>query len=142
MKRYFGISAGLLAVSAAAYPAAAVAAPNDTIALRLRANVAPFCKIWFDNANESINIVNGSADIGSVREVCNTRFGYTIQANFVNLNTGTLNAGGETTAVDNMGMAKFNYGEAGANTRVWRLSDASPVATASPVYMQVVISPI
>lgn len=142
MKRYFGMFAGLMAASVAAYPVAAVASPNDTIALRLRANVAPFCKIWFDNGNESINIVNGSADIGSVREVCNTRFGYTIQANFVNLNTGTLNAGGDTAAVDNMGMAKFNYGEAGANTRFWRLSDASPVAPASPVYMQVVISPI
>lgn len=142
MKRYFGMFAGLLAASMAAYPAAAVASPNDTINLRLRANVAPFCKIWFDNANESINIVNGSADIGSVREVCNTHFGYTIQANFVNLNIGTLNAGGDTAAVDNMGMAKFNYGEAGANTRFWRLSDASPVAPASPVYMQVVISPI
>lgn len=129
---------GLLLSLAATTP---VQAKPDTIRLHLRAEVAPFCKIWFDGSDE-INVIDGKAEIGNVREVCNTRYGYNIKASFINLNAGTLTAGTESAAIDGFGLAEFNYGQAGANTRFWRLSDATPAVPASPVYMQVVISPI
>jgi hypothetical protein len=132
------VSAAILSLTATA---PAHAGKPDSIRLHLRAEVAPFCKIWVDGS-DTINVVDGKADIGNVREVCNTRYGYNITANFLNLNTGTLTAGAESTAIDGLGLAQFSYGEAGANTRFWRLSDATLVAPASPVYMQVVISPI
>lgn len=140
MRKSIAISAGLTAALFAGFSVPAYASNGDEIRLHLRADVAPFCKIWVDGS-DMINVVEGKADIGNVREVCNTQ-GYNITANFSNLNAGTLTAGAESTAIDGFGLAQFTYDEAGSNTRFWRLSDATPVAPASPVFMQVVISPI
>jgi type 1 fimbria pilin len=140
MKKSIATSAALMTALFAGFSAPAHASNGNEIRLRLRAEVAPFCKIWVEGT-DSINVVDGKADIGNVREVCNTQ-GYSITANFSNLNAGTLSADADSTNIDILGLAQFTYGEAGSNTRFWRLSDATPVEPTSPVFMQVVISPL
>ena len=130
------------AVLGASVPATAFAAENNTITLHISAQVKPFCRIWADNTDAAIALVDGRADLGGVREVCNTRSGYKVQANFMNLTGGTVNADGETAAVDANGEASFSYGWAQAQTRRWNLSDAIAVDAAMPVYMRVTIMPI
>lgn len=138
----FGFRCALAAAAfGACVPATALAAENS-FTLHIRAEVQPYCQVWADSADASIALVDGRAELGGVREVCNTPFGYKVQANFVNLTGGTVNADGETAPVDANGEASFTYGQAQAQTRRWNLSDATTADAGMPVYMRVMISPI
>jgi len=135
-----GIRLLAAAVIAVASSPASAEAPARLV-IYLHADVAPFCRVWAAESENAVQLNNGQAALGTVREICNTA-GYVIRADFSNLNGGTVIAGGETAAVDAQGSARFTYGEARSQTRNWQLSGAQQVQPAAPVYLRLSISPL
>jgi hypothetical protein len=72
--------------------------------------VEPFCRLWTEAAEEPIQFNGADAQLGSVREVCNTSGGYTVRAAFTNVSDGSVVADGETADVAEDGTASFRYG--------------------------------
>lgn len=132
----------LSALAVAAFASPANAADSARLVIRLHAEVAPFCRLYSAVSDDAVQIVNGEAELGQVREVCNLASGYIVRADFSNLSGGSVAAGGETAAVDSSGSARFVYGEARAQTRQWALIDAQQVHPDAPVYLRLSISPI
>ncbi len=132
---YLLIAAGLQTLAAPAF------AQPDSLTFHLRAEVDPFCRISSNDAAE-LSFAGNEVDLGSVREVCNTRNGYTVQAQFLNLESGIVVAGNETAAIDSSGAARFSYNEARSQQRNWRLVQANKVQEQSPVYLRLSIYPL
>jgi hypothetical protein len=130
----------LAAAAMAAIPSQASAAPSRLV-IYLRADVAPFCRVWAPDDTDAVRLVDGQAALGQVREVCNTAGGYVLRADFSNLSGGSVVAGSETASVDENGSASFTYGEARAQTRNWQLTGAQEVVPNAPVYLRLSISP-
>lgn len=121
----------------AALPANAHA--DSGLTVRLTAHVSPFCRIY-PPADDEIELRNGSAIIGDVREICNTPSGYDVSATFSNLASGTLDVGGLDYMLVN-GVVSRSSNEPAVRTMAWSLSDAQLAQTTLPVVMQVTISP-
>lgn len=132
----------LPALAAGAMGTAANAADSATLVIHLHAEVAPFCRLYSAANDSPVQIVDGQAQLGQVREVCNMASGYVVHADFTNLSGGSVAAGAETAAVDAGGSARFSYDEARAQTRQWSLVDAQQVQPGLPVYLRLSISPI
>lgn len=114
---------------------------SDTGAgVALRAVVEPFCRIRGDEG--ALHINSGVVELGVVREVCNTRGGYRVQAHFINVRQGALQHGVETTALDSQGLALYYSSAARSRSTTWRLSDAQRLDEDQPVFMRLMISPI
>ena len=121
---------------------AANAADSATLTIHLHAEGAPFCRLYTAVNDSDVQIVDGQAQLGQVREVCNLASGYVVHADFTNLSGGSVAAGTETAAVDANGSARFSYDEARAQTRQWALLNAQEVQPGLPVYLRLSISPI
>ncbi|MFJ6025712.1 hypothetical protein ACIQC9_14055 [Brevundimonas sp. NPDC092305] len=141
LARFTIAAAGLAGLCA--IPTAASAADGSSIGFHLRAQVEPFCRIQSEvNEAMALSVVNGAVELGQVREVCNTRGGYSINVELLNVVGGDLEHGGETTTVDTGGKAKVVSGMARAKTSAWRLRNASLNVADAPVFMRVSISPL
>ncbi len=92
MRLRFIVKVGLFAPVALAAFAATPATASDSVAINLRAQVAPFCRI---SAPEDIALPSGggSLDLGMIRETCNAANGYVVRARVHNVTAGTLFAG-------------------------------------------------
>ncbi len=135
-----------LAVAAASgaivlFPASAIAADNS-IGLRLQAVVEPFCKIQSQAADSALVLEDGTVDLGMVREVCNTRGGYNINVQLLNVVSGTLHHGDDSQDLDTEGRTRIDWHEARARTSGWRLTKAAVRETDAPIYLRVSISPL
>ena len=121
---------------------AANAADSSTLTIRLHADGAPFCRLYSTAEGGAVEIVDGQAQLGQVREVCNLSSGYVVHVDFTNLSGGSVTAGTETAVVDANGNARFSYDEARAQMRQWALNNAREVQPDLPVYLRLSISPI
>jgi hypothetical protein len=136
---------GILVLSALATVAmgsAANATDSATLVLHLHAEGAPFCRLYSPANDSAVDIVDGEAQLGPVREVCNLAGGYTVRADFTNLSGGSVASGAETATIDASGTVRFSYGEARAKTSNWALTHAQKVQAGEPVYLRLSISPI
>jgi hypothetical protein len=129
-----------LAASALAASGVAEARPA-TLALNLQAEVVPFCRIEQSNPDSPLMFFGGRAEIGAVRETCNTRSGYTVRAEVLNVTSGTVVAGDETAEIGPNGGASFSYGEARRQQRMWYLTNARKAVADGPSYVRLSISP-
>jgi hypothetical protein len=111
-------------------------------ALHLQANVDPFCRVWSENDEQALQFDGDQADLGAVREVCNTAGGYRLKASFTNLSEGSIIAGSDTAVVDPAGTATFAYREARVHNRAWQLISAKRISPDAPVYLRLSISPL
>ena len=132
----------LSALATAAMSSAAQASESATLVIHLRAEGAPFCRLYSPQNDAALDIVNGAAQLGPVREVCNLAGGYTVRADFTNLSGGSVASGAEAATIDANGSASFTYGEARAKTNAWTLTQAHKVQADEPVYVRLSISPI
>lgn len=126
---------GGLAAPAAA--SGADASANLTIAAR----VEPFCRLTAEHPDQ-LQLIDGRAEIGSVREVCNTAAGYEVRAHFSNLAGGTVTAGSDSAVVDPLGGATFSFGEARHQRRLWSLRNAVLRQHGGPVMVRLSITPL
>ena len=129
----------LLAPLCLAVPAEA-ARVDASAGLRVAASVVPFCQLSVAHS-VATELVDGRAEIGMVREVCNTAAGYEVRADFTNLAGGTVTAGSDSMAVDALGNARFTYAEARHQRRLWRLRDAC-ARQDGPVVVRLSITPL
>lgn len=132
----------LPALAPGAMATAANAADSATLVIHLHAEGMPFCRLYSTVNDSAVEIVDGQAQLGQVREVCNLASGYVVHADFTNLSGGSVTAGTETAQVDANGNARFSYDEARAQTRQWTLVNAQEVQSSQPVYLRLSISPI
>jgi hypothetical protein len=124
------------------FPGAANARDGSSAGLRLQAKVQPFCRIRSDLGDSPAALGDGGFDLGSVREVCNTRGGYSVAVQFLNVTSGTLHHGEDSQTLDAEGRTEIKWSEARARTAPWRLTDAALRAGGEPVYMRISISPL
>ena len=129
----------LFTVAACAPTSASAHGGSHTV--NLRAEVQLHCQVGSDSVDTAIELVDGRADLGDVREICNSPSGYQLLVKLVNLDGGTLSADGEEVAVDATGEAIFTSREAQMRTRHWVLNGASTIDSAMPAYMRVSIVP-
>lgn len=139
MKRFaeFRLAGFALAALAGAGQASAA-----DISLELRADVAPFCRIWTESDAGPVQFDGDRAQLGSVREVCNMSNGYVVRAAFSNITEGSILAGSETAPVASDGTASFSYGEARLQQRDWQLVGAKRATAEAPVFLRLSISPL
>lgn len=123
-----------------AAPAAAAGA-DASADLRIAATVEPFCRLTADHPDQ-LQLVDGRAEIGSVRELCNTAAGYEVRAHFSNLASGTVNAGSDSAVIDPRGGATFSSGEARHQRRIWSLRDAVLRDSGEMVMVRLSITPL
>ncbi|MDQ2878621.1 MAG: hypothetical protein M3R41_06060 [Pseudomonadota bacterium] len=121
----------------AAMPGAAYA--DSSMSIQLVAHVDVFCHIY-PPVNDVIDVKNGFATIGQVREVCNTPSGYDVSTSFSNVTVGNLNVDGKAYTLTN-GSAMRSSDEPAVRTMAWTLSNAQLNEQSAPVVMQVTISP-
>jgi hypothetical protein len=133
---------GLSALAAAGMSSGAHASESATLVIHLHAEGAPFCRLYSPDNGAALDIVDGAAQLGPVRQVCNLAGGYTVRADFSNLSGGTVAAGAEAASIDANGSARFTYGEARAKTNAWTLTQAQKLQADLPVYVRLSISPI
>lgn len=126
----------------AAIPSAASAQDGSSVGFRLQAVVQPFCRIQSEMGDSPRLFVDGVVELGAVREVCNTRGGYRVNVQLINVDSGTLHHGTETQDLDSEGRAQIRWGEARSRTTTWRLTQASLRQDNAPIYLRVSISPI
>ena len=100
--------------------------------------VPAYCQIG-SPADPTLNLVDGSADIGAVREVCNTSGGSQVTAHFSNLSTGTLQVGGQSVAITN-GEVILSTDRPEVEMADWRLANAQPVDPNAPVTVELSIT--
>jgi hypothetical protein len=100
--------------------------------------VPAYCQIGSPSA-PTLSLVDGSAEIGAVREVCNTSGGSQVTAHFSNLSTGTLQVGGQSVAIQN-GEAVLSTDKPEVQTADWRLANAQPVDPNAPVTVELSIT--
>lgn len=142
IKRYrFPLAAAGLAVLATAPQTAA--ASDASVGFRLSATVEPFCRIQSEaQETTALSLTDGAVDLGLVREVCNTRGGYSISVELMNVVSGDLEYGDGVSPVDAMGKAKVVSAMARSKTSNWRLRNAALGTAGAPVFMRVSISPL
>ena len=115
------------------------AAPRDGSAtLVLTANVAPFCQV--SQASSEVDLVNGEASFGPVREMCNT--GYRVLASFVNLDQATVVTAQGSEALADDGTVAFERPMASKISQAWNVRDAVKHDPAAPVIVQVNVTPL
>lgn len=135
--------ASVAAVCAIAiFPATASAQDGASVGFRLQAVVQPFCRIQSELGDSPAIFIDGSVELGAVREVCNTRGGYSVDVQLINVASGTLHHGTDTQDLDTEGRTQIRWGEARARTTPWRLTRASLRQDDAPIYLRVSISPI
>lgn len=133
---------GLLIAPGLACLWAGPAMASDSVSFRIRAEVAPFCRLWAEqDPSASIRLDGAQAQLGAVREVCNMAGGYVVRARFSGLSSASVMAGDDVRALDADGTVSFRNHEAGARTRAWRLADARGDENA-PITMRLTISPL
>ncbi len=125
-----------------ALPGVAMAKDGASVGFRLEATVQPFCRIRSELGDSPAMLVNGEFDLGAVREVCNTRGGYNVSVQLLNVLSGTLHHGGESQTLDTEGRTQISSYEARARTTPWRLTDAALREDDAPVYLRISISPL
>ncbi len=126
----------------AALPTVAAAQDGSRVGLRLRAVVQPFCRIQTELGDSPAMFVDGVVELGSVREVCNTRGGYNVDVQLINVASATLHHGAETLNLDTDGRTQIRWGEARARSTPWRLTRTLLHQDDAPIYLRVSISPI
>lgn len=126
----------------AVLPTAASAQDGTSVGFRLQAVVQPFCRIRSELGDSPAMFVDGVVELGAVREVCNTRGGYSVDVQLINVASGTLHHGTDTQDLDTEGRTQIRWGEARARTTPWRLTRASLRQDDAPIYLRVSISPI
>ena len=119
---------------------AAGAGSDASAELHVVANVEPFCRLSAEHADH-LQIVDGHADIGAVRELCNSAAGYEVRADFTNIDAGTVTAGSDSATLDSFGGAIFRTGEARHQRRHWTLGDAV-LRAHGPVLVRLSIMPL
>lgn len=135
------LAIGIAAVAAFAASAPAYAA-NDTLVFDIVAEVDPFCRLWTDDSETAVQMVGDSAQLGTVRELCNMPNGYVVRAEFTNLDQGSVIAGSDIESIDATGRASFTYSEARSQTRSWQLQNARKVQPEGAVFLRLSISPL
>lgn len=142
MNRTSVLATLLTTATLVAMPAAAMAADGSSVGIYLRADVRPFCRIQSELGESPALFIDGAAELGSVREVCNTPGGYNIDVQLINVASGTLVHGADVQTLDSDGHARIQWGTARARTAPWRLTQAALRQEDAPIYLRVSISPI
>lgn len=112
---------------------------ESSVDVLLSAHVDAFCHIY-PPASSAITVINGSAVIGQVREICNTPSGYDVATGFTNLSAGKLSVGANSYQIDN-GFALRSSTVPAAMTSTWTLNDAQLVEQDQQVLVQITITP-
>jgi hypothetical protein len=128
----------LAALSATLLPQ--VTEASSSVIFQITAHVDTFCRISTPD-ELPITLVNGTAQIGMVHEICNTPNGYDVMANFSNLSGGELNVAGQNYPIDNDGHTVRSSTNPDIRDQNWQLADAIQVMPNTPVVMRVTISP-
>ncbi len=123
-------------------PSASFAQNEASVSIQLRAVVQPFCRIQSELGDEPTYLIDGSADLGLVKEVCNTPGGYNLDVQMINVSSGTIQTGESTQALDPNGRAHIFWGQARSRTASWRLAQAALQQDDMPIYLRVSISPV
>ena len=129
-----------IAASVATLAVAAPASANDSFAINLRAQVAPFCRISADEG-DGVALATGAMMLGAVRETCNSANGYVVRARVQNVASGTLFAGAQQAQRDGEDYL-LARSQASRIESIWRLEDWRLSDPAAPVRLVVTISPI
>lgn len=129
-----------LTLAFAAAPAVAHVADNERV-VRITARVQPFCRITHQLGDGAAALIDGQADLGQVRELCNVARGYQVRAQFLNLTSGSLMTGDEAFPVAADGLVEFGSPTARSRVRNWRVVNAAQDAP-SQIYLRVSISPL
>jgi hypothetical protein len=140
MNEAIKLGLAIAGVGALLAPAAAQAADQETT-FRILAVVQPFCRITVASGENGAEAVNGRADFGPVRELCNTPGGYVVRAQFRNLNQGSLVAGESRLPIAADGSVEFTSEMARLRVRNWSVVDLAE-QTDQRVYLRVSISPL
>lgn len=124
------------------FPATASAADASGARFHIRATVPLFCRIGasFDRIDVA-DMTGGDVSLGMVTEVCNSANGYTVQANFMNLETGSLVVDEISKPVVG-GEARYSHPVASRRSRFWKLMNVKASQPETPIYIRVSISPI
>jgi hypothetical protein len=123
---------GLIGLSGLASPAFG----GDRGSIQIVAIAPAYCRI---GSIHPTTLVGGGADIGSVRQVCNTVGGAQVTAHISNLNGGTLQVGGRNIAVKPNGEVELPADRPDAATADWRLVNANPADPNAPVTVELLI---
>jgi hypothetical protein len=125
---------GLIGLSGLASPTFS----GDRGSIQIVAIAPASCRIASGTIRPKV-LVAGGADIGSIREVCNTVGGAQVTAHISNLNGGTLQVGGRKVAVRPNGEVDLPADRSDAATADWRLVDAKPTDPNAPVTVELLI---
>lgn len=136
------ITATLLATAVLAIPAAANAKDGVSMGWKLVAKVEPYCRVQSEIGDGPAIFADGAVNLGAVREVCNTRGGYNLNVQVVNVVSGRLQHGSESQMLDTDGRAWIVSPMARSRTHQWRLTEAVLAQPTAPVYLRVSISPL
>jgi hypothetical protein len=135
--RYFALAMTSLLV-AGVMPGVALA--DATLRLSIVANVDVFCRVTQSDENV-IEVHDGAASLGAVKEICNTPSGYVVTTQLSNITAGVLDVAGQSIPIDSSGMAVRTSTEPDMRTMTWRLADATLDRPDGPVFMRVTIAP-
>jgi hypothetical protein len=111
---------------------------GDRGSIQIVAIAPAVCRIA-SSALRSPALVGGRADIGSIRQACNTVGGAEVTAHISNLNGGTLQVGGQNIAIKPNGEVVLPAGGPDAATADWRLVNAKPADPGAPVTVELLI---
>lgn len=131
----------LLAATTTCLAAPAVA--QEGVSFRLTATVQPFCRVTPQiDSGTPLYLENGQAELGLISELCNTRNGYVMNMQLVNIEGGLLRNGEVDVPVDAQGQARFTSDRPRVRRSFWRLSEAKQIDSERPIFLRVSISPI
>jgi len=132
---------GLLVAAAvtAVAPVVARAEPENQAAIGLHIQVQSFCQVVAPT-EAPLTFNNGAADIGVIKQVCNSPRGSITRATFSNVSGGTLVIGSDVFAVDASGAVQFATPGAHVDQQTWSLSDVTLQDNSQPVQMTVKIT--
>lgn len=126
----------------ASCPSIASAQDSNSVSIEIRAVVQPFCRIQSEMGDRPGFLVNGTVELGAVRELCNTPGGYNVNVQLTNVSSGVLTYGSEIKTLDAEGSASIRWGMPRSRIASWKLTEASLRQTGLPVYLRVSISPV
>lgn len=134
-------SIGVICAMAAA-PGVASAQDGSSVSIEIRAVVQPFCRIQSELGERPGFLIDGTVELGAVRELCNTPGGYNVNVQLINVSSGLLTYGSDSQALDSDGRTRIQWGMPRSRTAPWRLTQASLFQSDRPVYLRVSISPM
>ena len=123
---------GLIASSGLASPTFS----GDRGSIQIVAIAPAYCR-FASPASHPPTLIGGRADIGSLRQVCNTVDGAQVTAHISNLNGGTLQLDGQNVAIKPDGEVTLPAGR--PDTADWRLVGAKPADPNAPVTVELLI---